>query len=90
MHNKSLLSCCFQIFFDFGFQQFMMGNSLVVQWLGFRASTAGGMGSVPGQGTKIPQTTQHGQKKKQKQNPKNQVMMFLAVDLSEFTLLADY
>ena len=36
-----------------------IGNSLVVQWLGFRASTAGGMGSNPGWGTRIP----HGQKK---------------------------
>ena len=31
------------------------GNSLVIQWLGFHASTAGGIGSVPGWGTKIPQ-----------------------------------
>ena len=31
------------------------GTSLVVQWLGLRASTAGGTGSIPGQGTKIPQ-----------------------------------
>ena len=28
------------------------GNSLVVQRLGLCASTAGGMGSIPGQGTK--------------------------------------
>ena len=47
------------------------GNSLVVQWLGLRASTAGGMGSIPGQGTKIPgwgtkimHAVWHGQKKK--------------------------
>ena len=31
-----------------------MGTSLAVQWLGLHASTAGGMGSIPGQGTKIP------------------------------------
>ena len=30
------------------------GNSLVVQWLGLRAFTAGGLGSIPSQGTKIP------------------------------------
>ena len=30
------------------------GNSLVVQWLGFRALTAEGLDSIPGQGTKIP------------------------------------
>ena len=32
----------------------MLGTSLAVQWLlKHRASTAGGMGSIPGQGTKI-------------------------------------
>ena len=30
------------------------GNSLVVQWLGLRAFTAGGPGSVPGQGAENP------------------------------------
>ena len=34
-----------------------MGDSLVVQWLGLSASTAEGPGSVPGQGTTIPQAT---------------------------------
>ena len=29
------------------------GTSLVVQWLGLSATTAGGTGSIPGQGTKI-------------------------------------
>ena len=28
-------------------------NSLVVQWLGLQASTTGGMGLIPGWGTKI-------------------------------------
>ena len=31
-----------------------MENSLGVQWLGLRAPTAEGLGSVPGEGTKIP------------------------------------
>ena len=31
-----------------------VGTSLVVQWLGLHASTAGGQGSIPGWGTKIP------------------------------------
>ena len=31
----------------------MWGTFLAVQWLGFHASTAGGMGSIPGWGTKI-------------------------------------
>ena len=29
-------------------------TSLAVQWLRLRASTAGGVGTIPGQGTKIP------------------------------------
>ena len=37
---------------------------LAVQWLGLCASTAGGTGSVPGQGTKIPKATlPHGEVK---------------------------
>ena len=40
------------------------GNFLVAQWLGLLASTLEGMGIVSGWGTKIPQTMQHGQKKK--------------------------
>ena len=32
-------------------------TSLEVQWLGLRASTAGGMGSIPGRGTRIPRAT---------------------------------
>ena len=42
-----------------------IGNSLAVQWLGLLALTAEGLGSIPVQGTKIPQATQHGQKKKE-------------------------
>ena len=38
--------------------------SLVVQWLGLHASTAGGTGSIPGWGTKILHAEQSGQKKK--------------------------
>ena len=38
------------------------GASLVVQWLRLEASNAGGMGSIPAQGTKILHATQHGQK----------------------------
>ena len=36
-------------------------TSLVVQWLRLQASTAGGMGSIPGQGTKIPHAAWHSQ-----------------------------
>ena len=38
------------------------GDSQVVQWLGLHAATAGGPGSIPGQGTKI------GQKQQQQTN----------------------
>ena len=39
------------------------GTSLAVQWLRLRASTAGGTGSIPDWGTKIPHAAQSGQKK---------------------------
>ena len=42
-----------------------LGNSLAVQWLGLGASMAGGPGSIPGWGTKIPQATWHSQRKKE-------------------------
>ena len=37
------------------------GNSLEVQWLGLRTLNAEGPGSIPDQGTKIPQAVQYGQ-----------------------------
>ena len=42
------------------------GTSLVVQLLRLQASTAGGTGSIAGQGSKIPHTTEHGQKERKK------------------------
>ena len=42
----------------------LLGNSLAVQWLGLLAFTVEGTGSIPGRGTKIPQSARHGQKKK--------------------------
>ena len=44
----------------------MSGTFLMFQWLRFHAYTAVGMGSIPGLGTKIPDATQHDQKKKKK------------------------
>ena len=38
-----------------------MGDSPVVQWLGLHASTAEGLGVIPGWGTKIPQIKWQGQ-----------------------------
>ena len=42
------------------------GSSLVIQWLGLCIPTAEGMGSIPGQGTKIPLVTWYGQKRKER------------------------
>ena len=41
-------------------------NSLAIQWLGLCTFTAKPPGLIPGQGTKIPQAAQHGQKRKNK------------------------
>ena len=46
----------------------LSGTSLAVQWLGLCALTAEGPGSIPGQGTKIPQASRCSKKKKKK-NP---------------------
>ena len=35
------------------FKQHIIGTSLAVQWLRLHASTTGGMGLIPGGGTKI-------------------------------------
>ena len=43
-----------------------VGNSLEVQWLGLHAFIAKDQGLIPGQGTKILQAMQRGQKKKKK------------------------
>ena len=43
-----------------------MRTSLVVLWLGLCTSTAEGMGSIPGQGTKILHAVRDDQKKKKK------------------------
>ena len=48
------------------FKKGIRGNSLVIQWLGFCALIAEDLGSVPGQGTKIPQAMWCGQKRKGK------------------------
>ena len=40
------------------------GTSLAVQWLKLHTSNAGSAGSIPGWGTKIPNATGCGQKKK--------------------------
>ena len=42
----------------------LLGTSLAVQWLGLCAPNAGGTGSIPGRGTKIPHAAQCSLKKK--------------------------
>ena len=42
------------------------GTSPVVQWLRLCTSNAGGVGSIPGQGTKIPHAVQRVPKNKKK------------------------
>ena len=49
------------------YQKSHKGNSLVVQWLGLGALTAGTRGSIPGRGTKIPQAARHGPPPQQQQ-----------------------
>ena len=46
------------------------GTSLEVQWLWLHAPNAGGTGSIPGCGTKIPHAIPRGQKKKKKKEIK--------------------
>ena len=51
------------------------GIPLVVLWLRFHASNAGGKDSIPGQGTKIPQAVWHGQKKKAEIKKKKRITL---------------
>ena len=48
------------------------GTSLAVQWLGLWTSTTGGVGSIPGQGTKIPCAMWQGKITKQNKTKKSQ------------------
>ena len=65
----------------------ILGTSLAVQWLRLHASTAGGMGSIPGGGTKIPQATGHGQKINNNNNKsfclKKQLILLCAFHLNK-------
>ena len=46
------------------FNKYLLENSLEIQWLGLRASTAGGTGSIPGLGSKILHAAHQSQKNK--------------------------
>ena len=58
-------------------EQLSLSLSLVVQWLRLHTSNAGGAGSIPGQRTKIPYTTQCSQKLKKKKKLMTKVREFL-------------
>ena len=62
-----LLSLSF-LFANILFKIQVQGNSLADQRLGLHAFTAEGPGSIPGQGTEIPQATWGSKKKKKKKN----------------------
>ena len=55
----------------------------MVQWLGLHASTAGGTGLMPGQGTKILQVTWQGQKKKKKKRAGNKFMKIFILKIRQ-------
>ena len=66
LQSPSRVSCSTQTVDPGAGKGSMQGDSLVVQWLGLGTFTAKGQGSIPDQGTKIPQATQCGKKKKKK------------------------
>ena len=57
-------------------QGIISGTSLAVQWLRLCTSNAGGGGSIPGQGTKIPHATWHGPPPHQKRGNFNFQLFF--------------
>ena len=62
-----------QIMLGFGFDftlNSILGNSLVVHWLGLWVFTVEDMGSIPGQGTKTCKPCSEAKKKKSKLNSK--------------------
>ena len=68
--HQALFSFCIVLWGNGDFEEKMelvkstyevLGTSLAVQWLRLCTSNAGGIVSIPGQGTKIPHVTWHGQ-----------------------------
>ena len=63
------------------------GTSLVIRWLGLRTSTAQGMGSIPGRGTKIPHakcSVAKKLKKKKKEKKRNNRPQMVLLVLSSY------
>ena len=54
------------------------GNSLAVQWSCLCTLIDKGLSSIPGQGTKISQAMQHGQKEKKKKKRKATRIYYIA------------
>ena len=65
-------------------QEWLLGNSLVVQWLGFHALSAKGPGSIPGRGSKIPQAMRCGQKKEKKKGVVSLSFMLFVIGSIKF------
>ena len=63
------------------------GTCLADQWLGFCAPTAGGMGSIPGQGTKIPLGI--AKKKKKRDRERKTLTILKVVRLGTEGLISD-
>ena len=61
------------------------GTLVMVQWLRLCTSNAGGTGSIPGQGTRIP----HGSAKKQKQNKNKKPHNFFTLKLEKQNVKID-
>ena len=55
---KPICTLIWLLFIKLCFRSDFQGNFLAIQWLGLRAPTTEGLGSIPGQGTKIPQGMQ--------------------------------
>ena len=53
----------------------------MIQWLGLHAFNAKGAGSISGQGTKIPQATQCGKKRKERESERAGTSSVLLTDL---------
>ena len=62
--SHGLPSECICLLISSTYQNTSYRTSLVVQWLRFHTSNAGGMGLIPGWGMKIPLASRHSQKKK--------------------------
>ena len=58
------------------FIKLILGTSLVIQWLRLYASTSGGTGSIPGQGTEIPCAVWHGQNNNSNKKNENLSLRF--------------